>query len=75
MVNWLNEHLMQANPTKFPSTTEDNPLGLTGGIDAFDCLKLLGADIDKDLNFSTHISRLCKKQVNNFRFLGDFQIY
>ncbi len=72
---------MQANPAKFQyilfGNTEDRRLELTGGteLDAVDCVKLLGVDIDKDLNFRTHISRLCKKkQVNNFSFLEDFQI-
>ncbi len=60
---------MQANPAKFQyilfGTTENRRLELTGGIevDALDCVKLLRVDIDKDLNFSTHISKLCKQHV------------
>ena len=47
---------MQANPAKFQyslfGTTEDRRLELTGGteLNALDCVKLLGVDIDKDLN-------------------------
>ncbi len=72
---------MQANPTKFQyilfGTTKDRRLELAGDIEldaALDCVKLLGVDINTDLNFSGHISRLCKQQVNNFRLLWDFQI-
>ncbi len=69
MVNSVvKENLMQANPAKFQyilfGATRDRRLELTGGfeLNALDCEKLLGVDIDKDLSFNATISRLCKKK-------------
>ncbi len=58
---------MQANPNKFQyilfGASDECRLQLTGDIvlNAMDSVKLLGMDIDKELNFAAHIGRICKK--------------
>ncbi len=59
---------MQANPNKFQyilfGTSDECRLQLTDDIvflDHMDSVKLLGVDIDKELNVCAHIGRICEK--------------
>ena len=83
LIEWFKINKMQANPDKFQvlavgkKTYEKRP---TINIQNFeltceDSVKLLGIDIDYQLNFDTHISTICRKasqQLNIIKRLGPY---
>ena len=78
---WFDKNLMQANPSKFQAIflgckQDQICLQVEGKqIAAVDSVKLLGVNLDKNLNFTTHIQELCKKaarQLNVLRRLSNF---
>ena len=66
---WFERNCMKANPSKFQGFTiisnncnQSICLELSGvNVPITDTIKLLGLYIDNKLNFSEHVSRLCKK--------------
>jgi hypothetical protein len=82
-IEWFKNNKMQANPDKFQvlavgkKTYEKRP---TFNIQNFeltceDSVKLLGIEIDYQLNFDTHISTICRKasqQLNIIKRLGPY---
>ncbi len=73
-IDWFTENDMQANPTKFQfMTTSINNVVLTlrgATIEQDDCVKLLGVNIDRKLDFRFHVSeviRKCARQLNALR--------
>lgn len=81
LVDWFEENGMQANPGKFQSvvfsTKNENPVpsfNIKGvSIPCTTDVKLLGVDIDSKLNFSKHVSSICRKagqQLNALRRIG-----
>jgi hypothetical protein len=86
LIEWFKINKMQANPDKFQvlavgkKTYEKRP---TINIQNFeltceDSIKLLGIEIDYQLNFDTHISTICRKasqQLNIIKRLGSYYIY
>ena len=83
LIEWFKINKMQANPVKFQvlavgkKTYEKRP---TINIQNFeltceDSVKLLGIEIDYQLNFDTHISTICRKashQLNIIKRLGPY---
>ena len=83
LIEWFKINKMQANPDKFQvlavgkKTYEKRP---TINIQNFeltceDSVKLLGIEIDYQLNFDTHISTICRKasqQLNIIKRLGPY---
>ena len=83
LIEWFRINKMQANPDKFQSlavgrkTYDKNP---SIHIQNFDLtcestVKLLGIDIDYQLNFDAHISTICRKasqQLNILKRLGSY---
>ena len=66
LFDWFRENGMKANPGKCGFiTNRQNPLSLTLNenlnIKSTNCVKLLGINIDSELNFKTHINFICKK--------------
>ena len=73
-IDWFAENNMQANPTKFQFLTTGNSnvvLTIKGAIiDQDQCVKLLGVNIDKRLDFNFHVEtvvRKCAAQLNALR--------
>ncbi len=68
MINRFSDNLMQANPSKFqgilfgPKVKENLQLSESITKDVVICVKLLGVDTDKKLNFSSHIAHICEKE-------------
>ena len=83
LINWFCINCMQANPGKFQAIgvgkkTHDKNLTLNVSDTHIKCegvVKLLGVDIDYQLNFDQHISYLCRKagqQLNVLKRLIPF---
>ena len=83
LINWFRINCMQANPEKFQAIgvgkrTHDMNLTIKVSdtqINCEDVVKLLGVDIDYQLNFDHHISNLCRKagqQLNVLKRLSPF---
>ncbi len=75
MINWFNDNLMQANPAKFQciffgsKNKETLRLSENIALDVVDCVKLLGVNIDRNLSFNSHITRICKKAGKHIQVL------
>ncbi|KAK6176060.1 hypothetical protein SNE40_014416 [Patella caerulea] len=81
LVDWFMNNHMQANPDKFQGlaigkkTYNMKPVFNIKGID-IECtknVKLLGVDIDYQMNFNTHIGKICRKaskQINVLKRIG-----
>jgi hypothetical protein len=81
LIDWFSFNCMQANPDKFQAiavgrkTHDKKPefnIGQTK-LSCDDVVKLLGIDIDYNLNFDVHISNLCRKagrQLNIMKRIG-----
>ena len=67
MLNWFDVNHLKANPAKFQLIVfekEFHPRAITVGNSMLTnqkCVKLLGINIDHELNFNGHILELCKK--------------
>ena len=83
LINWFRINCIQANPEKFQAIgvgkrTHDMNLTIKVSdtqINCEDVVKLLGVDIDYQLNFDHHISNLCRKagqQLNVLMRLSPF---
>jgi hypothetical protein len=86
LINWFSINLIKANPDKFQAiaigknTNKHNlTFNLNGNnITCEDNVKLLGVTIDSNLNFSNHISEICKKkkkasrQLNILKWIGKY---
>ena len=83
LINWFRINCMQANPEIFQAIgvgkrTHDMNLTIKVSdtqINCEDVVKLLGVDIDYQLNFDQHISNLCRKagqQLNVLKRLSPF---
>ena len=73
-IDWFSSNDMQANPSKFQFMTfEDSNVVLTlrgVSIEQDDCVKLLGVNIDRKLDFKFHVNEVIKKcgrQLNALR--------
>ena len=72
ITKWYKENLLQVNAQKYQSMlpgskTEANNtnLHIDGvNIDQLNTIKLFGVHLDYELNFSEHISSVCKKATN-----------
>ena len=77
LIHWFKENKMQANPDKY--SMAKRPIINIQNID-LSCestVKLLGIDIDYQLNFDTHIGNICRKasqQLNILKLLGPYLI-
>ena len=69
MIDWFHQNYLKANPEKFQAIIFGNQcdtsdvtinIGQTS-VNMCEVVKLLGVYIDRDLNFSHHVSELCKK--------------
>ena len=65
-INWFKENSMQANPAKFQfitfgCTTTNLRIDENTYLENNDCVKLLGIQLDRKLNFKCQISTLCRK--------------
>ena len=85
LLNWFHENCMQANPDKFQAIAvgektfaKNLVLKISNSeIKCEELVKLLGIDIDYQLNFDQHISSLCRKagqQLNVLKRLSPFFI-
>ena len=71
LINWFSINLMKANPDKFRAIAigkKTNKHNLTFNLNGHtitceDNVTLLGVTIDSNLNFSNHISEICKKCI------------
>ena len=82
-VNWFNKNCMQVNAEKFqvmflkPFRKHiDLPMKLTVNecsIDVSNCVKLLGINIDANLNFDKHVNELCRKASRQLSVLTRFK--
>lgn len=83
LIEWFRINKMQANPDKFQviavgkRTYEQNPSICIQNttLSCESIVKLLGIDIDYQLNFDTHIGKICRKasqQLNILKRLGPF---
>ena len=81
LVDWFQDNHMQANPDKFQGlaigkkTYDRKPVFDIKGIniECTDDVKLLGVDIDYQLNFNTQITNICRKasrQINVLKRIG-----
>ncbi len=73
-VDWFTHNDMQANPSKFPfMVTGSSAIQLAlkaATIEQEHCVKLLGVNIDKKLEFKFHVNKVCRKagrQLNAIR--------
>ena len=80
-VNWFSSNLMEANPNKFQCMVlgqKDGIMDLVLGSTSIkfdECVKLLGVNIDNQLNFNKHTESICKKagaQLNAFSRLRHY---
>ena len=77
LINWFHCNKMQANPEKFQAIAvgkksfEKSPVFNIGSanISCDEVVKLLGVDIDFQLNFDYHIKNICKKAVQQLNIL------
>ena len=75
-INWFSVNHMEANASKFQSMvlsrSECNVDFTVNGITipTTDYVRLLGVDIDKTLNFNTHVTGLCKKAAKRLNCMG-----
>ena len=83
-INWFTENHMIANPSKFKailikkdgSDTTGTPLHINNkSINSSQDVSLLGLTIDNKLNYSKHISELCRKAAGNLNALKRFRKY
>ena len=81
-LKWFNDNGMQANPEKFQfmvasSTKHENISILINDtkLSAEPNVKALGVIIDSELNFSAHISHLCKKAARQLNALARISRY
>ena len=81
LIEWFKINKMQANPDKFQvlavgkKTYEKRPTIQNFELTCEDSVKLLGIEIDYQLNFDTHISTICRKasqQLNIIKRLGPY---
>ena len=83
LINWLKVNKMQANPDKFQvlavgKKTFDKNMKICIQNSTLSCeetVKLLGIEIDYQLNFDIHISSICRKasqQLNILKRLGRY---
>ncbi len=83
LIKWFKINKMQANPDKFQvlaigkKTHEKYPSIhiQTADLSCEATVKLLGVDIDYQLNFDTHISKICRKasqQLNILKRIGSY---
>lgn len=74
--SWHKLNFLAGNYSKYQAmiiakNTQQSELGTDDHrIDFIDAFKLLGVTIDKDLNFSQHISQVCEKTS---KMIGDLQ--
>jgi len=80
MLNWFKENYLQANPSKFQFIVFDKR-NMSRSIQLDDhvlmsekCVKLLGVNIDSNLNFSNHISIMCKKAGKQLNVLARLSV-
>ena len=77
LIEWFSFNCMQANPDEFQAiavgrkTHKKNPVFNIGQstIECDDIVKLLGIDIDFNLNFDAHLSTICKKAAQQLNIL------
>ena len=83
LINWFKVNKMQANPDKFQvlavgKKTFDKNMKICTHNSTLSCeetVKLLGFEIDYQLNFDIHISSICRQasqQLNIFKRLGPY---
>ena len=83
LIEWFKSNCMQANPDKFQAlavgnkTHDKTPVFSidNANITCDDVVKLLGIDIDYQLNFDCHIKSLCRKasqQLNVLKRIGSY---
>ena len=83
MTSWYEENLLKGTVKKYQSmvlgkriSTDGMDLRIVGvQIEQYQNMKLLGEDIDSELNFSNHVSELCRKtsqQIGELRRLKNF---
>ena len=69
---WFKDTYMKASPGKYhlllSATEETNTLNIEDVcINSSKCKKLLGVNIDSNLNFETHVQSLCKKNESEIK--------
>ena len=80
MLKWFKENYLQANPSKFQFIVFDKTnISRTLNLDdneimSEQCVKLLGVNIDKNLNFSSHVSATCKKAGKQLNVLSRLSV-
>ena len=82
-VQWFDVNGMQANPEKFqfmllsrvPLNEQCITLGKDTVLSSEACVKVLGVMIDEKLNFSEHVSVLCKKAARQLNALSRISKY
>jgi hypothetical protein len=78
-MNWFNENMLKANPDKFQLIILDRNRQTSykdlhiivneTQITPVDSVRLLGIQIDVNLDFSSHVETLCKKATRNMKIL------
>ena len=81
-ISWFDNNYMVANRDKFQCISLDRfgrpPIYISveeNTIPSFDCIKVQGVTLDKDLQYDTHISNLCSKastQSNAMKRIGKY---
>ena len=83
-IDWLKENYMIANPSKFhallikkdQTKTSGKKISIQGKtIESEDSVKLLGVQLDYQLNFDPHISELCRKAATQLNVLKRLRSY
>ena len=77
LIDWFTFNCMQANPDKFQAiavgkrTSSRNPSFdiRNANIKCDDVVKLLGVNLDSNLNFNSHISSICSKAAQQLNIL------
>ena len=80
-IDWFYFNMMEANPDKFqamllskPSQNKDFSLRIGSNfLKTESCVKLLGINIDKHMNFNYHVEKLCIKAARQLNALSRVQ--
>ena len=75
-LNWFSVNMLKANPSKFQfmildrNSSQDQSYEINIGnvcLKSVNCVKLLGVNIDCNLNYVNHVNHICKKASRNLK--------
>ena len=75
VIDWFRKIEMKSNDDKCHFIVANNEIMGCDTIESYDIVKLLGVFIDKKLDFSEHVSKLCKKGNHKLHALARISKY